>query len=70
MRMQEIRDISYEERRKRLSELRAELVRMRTMVNAGGAVENPSRIHDIKRTIARILTCMNKETLEEQKNEG
>ena len=65
MRMSEIRDISYEERKKRLTELRAELVRMRTMVNAGGAVENPSRIQDIKRNIARILTFMNEKGLEE-----
>ncbi len=61
VRMDEIRDMSGEERERRLSELRTELVRMRTMVKAGGAVENPSRIRDIKRTIARILTVMNEE---------
>ena len=61
VRMDEIRDMSGEERERRLSELRTELVRMRTMVKAGGAVENPSRIRDIKRTIARILTVMNDE---------
>lgn len=61
-RMDEIRDMSGEERERRLSELRTELVRVRTMVKAGGAVENPSRIRDIRRTIARILTVMNEET--------
>lgn len=61
-RMDEIRDMSGEERERRLSELRTELVRVRTMVKAGGAVENPSRIRDIKRTIARILTVMTEET--------
>lgn len=60
-RMSEIRDMSGEEQKRRLSELRTELVRMRTMVKAGGAVENPSRIREIKRTIARILTVMNEE---------
>jgi len=59
VRVDEIRDMSGEERERRLSELRTELVRMRTMVKAGGAVENPSRIRDIKRTIARILTVIN-----------
>jgi len=62
MRMKEIRDMSEEERKRRLMELRTELVRMRTMVRAGGAVENPSRIRELKRTIARILTVMNEET--------
>jgi len=61
MRMKEIRDMSNEEREKRLSELRTELVRMRTMVKAGGAVENPARIRELKKTIARILTVMNEE---------
>jgi len=61
VRVDEIRDMSGEERERRLSELRTELVRMRTMVKAGGAVENPSRIRDIKRTIARILTIINEE---------
>ncbi len=65
-RMDEIRDMSGEERERRLSELRTELVRMRTMVKAGGAVENPSRIRDIRRTIARILTVMNEETRKEE----
>lgn len=59
LRMRDIRDMSTTEREKRLSELRADLVRMRTLVNAGGAIENPSRIRDIKRTIARILTVIN-----------
>jgi len=60
-RLGEIRDMSGEERERRVSELRTELVRMRTMVKAGGAVDNPSRIREIKRTIARILTVMNEE---------
>ena len=62
----EIRDMSNEERKRRLSELRTELVRMRTMVRAGGAVENPSRIREIKRTIARILTVVNEEAQREE----
>jgi len=61
LRISEIRKMSDEERRKRLTELRAELVRMRTMVKAGGALDNPFRIREIKRTIARILTVMNEE---------
>jgi large subunit ribosomal protein L29 len=65
MKMREIRDMSKEERVRRLSELRTELVRMRTMVKAGGAVENPSRIRELKKTVARILTVMNEEAKKE-----
>jgi len=66
-RMKEIREMSIEERRRRLTELRTELVRMRTMVEAGGAVENPSRIRGLRKTIARILTVMNEEASGEKK---
>jgi len=61
LRLSEIRRMSNEERKKRLTELCAELVRMRTMTEAGGALDNPSRIRELKRTIARILTVMNEE---------
>lgn len=33
-----------------------ELGKMKTTVEAGGTVENPSNIREIRRTIARILT--------------
>jgi len=52
-----------EERRKKLVELRTELVRLKTMVKAGGAIENPARIRELRKTIARILTIENEEGL-------
>jgi len=61
LRVSEIRKMSDGERRRRLSELRAELMRAKTMVKAGGSLENPSRIRELRRTIARILTVMNEE---------
>lgn len=48
--------MSSEDRRKRLDELRTELSRLRTMIKAGGAVENPARIRELRKTIARLLT--------------
>jgi len=45
-----------DERNKRLTELRTELVRLRTMVASGGTVENPGRIKELRRTIAKLLT--------------
>ncbi len=63
LRVRDIRDMSPEERGRNLRELRAELLQLRTMVEAGGAVEKPSRIWEIRKTIARILTVEREETL-------
>jgi large subunit ribosomal protein L29 len=62
--MQEIREISAEEKTRRLGELRTELSKLRTMIHAGGAVENPGRVRALKRTIAQMMTVMREEELE------
>jgi large subunit ribosomal protein L29 len=56
LRVKEIRDMPSEERTKRLNELRTELLRLKTMIKAGGTVENPARIKELRKTIARIMT--------------
>jgi len=63
LRLKEIRDMPSEERAKRLSELRTELVRLKTMIKAGGTVENPARMKELRKTIARILTIENEQKL-------
>jgi large subunit ribosomal protein L29 len=63
MRIKEINALSVEDRENKLADLRIELARIRTMVNAGGAVENPTRIRDLRRTIAQILTVQNEKKL-------
>jgi len=67
LRVKEIRDMPHEERKKKLGELRTELVRLKTMINAGGAIENPSRIKELRKTIARILTIENEQKIESRK---
>ena len=69
LRLKEIVDMSSEERAKKLSELRAELSRLRTMVRAGGAVENPARIKELRKTIARVLTVESEQKLGIRKKE-
>jgi large subunit ribosomal protein L29 len=59
LRVKEIRGMSPEDRRKKLSELQTELVRLRTMIKAGGAIENPARVSELRKTVARILTIEN-----------
>lgn len=69
MRLKEIKGMSVEERAKKLSDLRAEMARLRTMVSAGGAVENPARIRELRKTIAQILTVENEDRLGLRKTE-
>jgi len=59
--MDDIRDMDTEERQERLQELRTELIKIKTMIRAGGSVENPGRVKALRKTIARILTVMNEE---------
>jgi large subunit ribosomal protein L29 len=63
LRKREMKQMLPDERSKKLKELAAELTRLRTTVASGGVVENPSRIREIKKTIARILTMENEEKL-------
>lgn len=58
LRPDEIREMSIEEMRAKLREFRAELARERSVAAAGGSLENPARIRELRRTIARILTIM------------
>lgn len=61
--MREIREMTREERARRLEEMRTELSRLRTMISAGGSVENPGRVKALKKTIARLMTVMREEEL-------
>lgn len=56
LRASEIRAMSLDERADEIEALRSELVRERALTSAGGAPENPGRIGEIKRTVARIKT--------------
>lgn len=61
LRMNEIREMKSEDRIKKIKEFRAELFNLMSMVKTGGSIENPTRIREIRRTIARILTVENEE---------
>ncbi len=59
IRLKEIRELSSEKRVEKLNELQGELSRLRAMIKVGGSIENPSRISEIKKAIARLLTVEN-----------
>ncbi len=56
LRGEEIQNMSKEELDEKVFELKSELFRERSKIASGGAPENPGRIAEIRRTIARIYT--------------
>lgn len=61
LRAKEIRAMSADDRKKQLKDLRNDLLKQRAITATGGAPENPGRIRELRRTIARILTIENQE---------
>ena len=57
MNVKEIRDMSNDELVKEVASLSEELYNLRFQ-QATGALENPARIKEVKKTIARIYTVM------------
>ncbi len=60
----EMRNMNSNERQEELDKLKLELINERAIASAGGAPENPGRIREIRKTIARIKTI--KRELKEQ----
>jgi large subunit ribosomal protein L29 len=57
----EIRDMTPAEREAELEDLQTELLNSQAIQAAGGAPENPARIGELKKTIARIKTIQREE---------
>ncbi len=57
----EIRGMSDDQVQKQLKDLKNELLKERAITATGGAPENPGRIRELRRTIARILTIQKEE---------
>ena len=61
LRTSEIRDLTAREREEELDELETELLNAKAVQAAGGAPENPGRIGELRKTIARIKTIQQEE---------
>ncbi|WP_435127734.1 50S ribosomal protein L29 [Halobaculum sp. D14] len=59
--VQEIRDMTPAERQAELEELETELLNAKAVQAAGGAPDNPGRVGELKKTIARIKTVQREE---------
>jgi large subunit ribosomal protein L29 len=62
VRAEDLRSISPEERMKLLEEWRRELIKLRYQA-AAGSLENPGKLREYRRNIARLLTIMREEEL-------
>ena len=58
LRSSEIRDMSNDERKKQLLELRSELMNEKGIASMGGQPNSPGRMRALKRQIARIETII------------
>ena len=61
----EIRDMTPAEQESELEELETELLNAKAVKAAGGAPENPARIPELRKAIARIKTIQNEERTDE-----
>ncbi len=57
----ELRDMTPAERQSALDDLETELLNDRAVQATGGAPDNPGRIKELRRTIARIKTIQREE---------
>ena len=67
MKTKEIREMSSENLEKELNELKSELFKLKFSLATGG-LENPMKIKEVKKDIARINTILRQRELEETKN--
>ena len=58
LKMREIRYMTKTQRETHLENLRKDLAFLKATVATGGSLEKPSRVKEVKKTIARILTVM------------
>ena len=65
MKVNEIRDLSAGELNQKLASLKEELFNLRFQL-ASGQLENPMRIKEVKKTIARIKTIQREQELQAQ----
>ncbi|MFC6864676.1 MULTISPECIES: 50S ribosomal protein L29 [Haloarcula] len=59
--VQEVRDMTPAEREAELEDLKTELLNARAVQAAGGAPDNPGRISELRRAVARIKTIQREE---------
>jgi large subunit ribosomal protein L29 len=70
MKVAEIRELSEEEIKEKLMQLRTELAKERTTIASGTRPEKPAKVRQLRRDIARMLTILREKELEKTKKRG
>ncbi len=55
----EIKQVSQEEIKEKMTELNKELMKYNSQRAVGTAIENPGRIRELRRSIAKLMTIQN-----------
>lgn len=63
IRKKELKNMNEGQINQKLNDLKKELMRINTQKSTGTNIENPGRVKELKRTIAKLLTRLN-ESLE------
>lgn len=63
IRKKEMKTLSNDELNEKLSQIKAELSHERASIASGTRAENPGRVRELRRTIARILTLLHEREL-------
>jgi large subunit ribosomal protein L29 len=69
MKVKQIRDLSDDELMQKIKDLKGELFNLRFQA-ATGQLDNPMRIREVRKTIARIKTVLTERQLERRKISG
>jgi large subunit ribosomal protein L29 len=59
-RAKDVRELSDVELQEQMGKIRLELIQHYGKVSAGGSTENPGRIRELRRTVARMMTEKNR----------
>ncbi len=59
MKYQEIKNMSEEDKTKKLADFKLQLVKLNLQVSTGTSIKKSKEIRDIKKDVARILTSIN-----------
>ena len=55
----ELRDMGKEELQEKLTDLKKEIIEEKGQIETGGFADNPGRLNEMRKTIARIKTVLN-----------
>jgi len=66
----ELKKLNKEQLQDRLKELRKELIKMNAQISTGTPPENPGKVRQVKKTIARIYTILHNNSTSNKEEEN